>query len=135
MYWTDHDGGKIEKASMDGSYRTTLHSSGLHNVIGLTLDYQNQTLYWMEHRCYGRIERSSVNGTNRETIISSGLCYPWALSYFAGTLYLTERYYWSRRIHSVSVTQPITMNTIVSSLGYYPYDIKVITEEKQQIGG
>ena len=132
MYWTDHNSGRIEKASMDGSFRTTLHSSGLYNVIGLTLDYQNQTLYWMERRCYGRIERSSVNGTNRETILSSGLCYPWALSYYAETLYLTDRN--SRRIRSINVTQPITINTIVPSLSYYPYDIKVIAEEQQQIG-
>ena len=133
MYWTDHGRNRIEKASLDGSFRTTLHT-GLSGVLGLTLDYQNQTLYWTEHRCYSRIERSLVNGSNRETIISSGFCYPWALSYYAGNLYLTERYYWSRRIHSISVTQSITISTIVSSLGYYPYDIKVIAEEQQQTG-
>ena len=132
MYWTDTGRDRIEKASLDGSFRTTLHSTGLSNVIGLTLDYQNQTLYWMEHTYYGRIERSLVNGSNRETILSSGLYYPWAISYFAETLYLTE--YYNRRINSVSVSQPININTIVSSTGNYPYDIKVIAEEKQQIG-
>lgn len=132
MYWTDSGTDRIEKASLDGSFRTTVHSTGLSNVIGLTLDYQNQTLYWMENRCYGDIERSSVNGSNRETILSNRLCNPWALSYYAGTLYLTDRNY--RRIRSISVNQPLILNTIVPSLGYYPYDIKVIAEEKQQIG-
>lgn len=131
MYWTDTGTDRIEKASLDGNFRTTLHSTGLSNVVGLTLDYQNQTLYWMEYTYYGRIERSLVNGSNRETILGSGLYYPWALSYFAGTLYLTE--YNNRRIKSVIVTQPITINPIVST-GNNPYDIKVIAEEKQQIG-
>lgn len=135
MYWTDSGRDRIEKASLDGSFRTTLHSTGLSNTIGLTLDYRSQILYWLEHSYYGRIERSSVNGSNRETILSSGLCcYPWGISYFAETLYLTERYYWSRRIRSVSVTQPITINSIVSSLGGYPYDIQIIAEEQQQLG-
>lgn len=132
MYWTDSGRDRIEKASLDGSSRTLLHSTGLSNSIGLTLDYQSQTLYWVEHSYYGRIERSSVNGSNRETILNNGLPYPWAITYFAGTLYMTER--WNRRINSVSVTQPSTINRIVSSLGNYPYDIKVIAEEQQQIG-
>lgn len=135
MYWTDSGRDTIEKASMDGTFRTILHSTGLSNSIGLTLDYRSQTLYWVEHSYYyGRIERSSVNGSNRETILSRGLYYPWGISYFAETLYLTERYYWYRRISSVSVTQPITINSIVPSLGGYPYNIQVIAEEQQQIG-
>lgn len=131
MYWTDTGTDRIEKASLDGSYRTTLHSTGLSNVIGLTLDYENHTLYWIEYTYYGRIERSLVNGSNRETILSNGLYYPWGLSYIDGTLYLTE--YYHGRINSVTVTQPVTTNPI-ASIGSYPYDIEVIAEEKQQIG-
>ena len=132
MYWTDPGRDVIEKASLDGSTRTTLHSTGLSNVVGLTLDYQNQTLYWMEHTYHGRIEKSLVNGSSRETIFSGFYYrYPWGIAYFAGTLYLTERSH--RRINSVSVIQPITVN-IVTSTGNYPYDIKVIAEEQQQIG-
>ena len=131
MYWTDIHQGKVEKASMDGSYRTILHS-GVSNSYGLALDYESQTLYWVTYSYYGRIERSSVNGSNRETVISSGLHYPWGISYFAGTLYLTERY--NRRIRSVSVTQPITINPMVTSVAGQPYGIKVISEDQQQIG-
>ena len=135
MYWTDSGRDRIEKASLDGSFRTILHSTGLSNNIGLTLDYRSQTLYWSEYSYNGRIERSSVNGSNRETTLSSGLCrYPWGVSYFAGTLYFTERSWWYRRIRSVSVTQPITTNSIVLSLDGYPHDIQVIAEEQQQLG-
>ena len=135
MYWTDAGTDRIEKASMDGSSRTILHSTGLSNSVGLTLDYQTQTLYWVEHQYYNsRIERSSVNGSNRETILQSGLYYPWAVTYYNGSLYMTERYYWYRRISSVSVTPPITINPIVPSLGNYPYGIQVISEERQSTG-
>ena len=131
MYWTDSGRDKIEKASLDGTLRSTLHSTGLSNVIEITLDYQNQTLYWVEHTYYGRIERSLVNGSNRETILSSGLRYPWGITYFDRNLYLTE--YYNRRVISIAVTQPTTINPI-ASIGNYPYDIKVITEEEQQTG-
>ena len=131
MYWTDSGRDRIERASLDGTLRSTLHSTGLSNVIGITLDYQNQTLYWVEHTYYSRIERSLVNGSNRETILSSGLYYPWAITYFARNLYLTEFY--NRRVISIAVTQPTIINPI-ASIGSYPYDIKIITEEQQQTG-
>ena len=38
----------IERASMDGTSRTVLHSTGLASAYGLTLDYDSQTLYWTD---------------------------------------------------------------------------------------
>ena len=48
---------------MDGTARTVLHSTGLVTVYGLTVDYENQILYWADYS-NNRIEKSSTNGSN-----------------------------------------------------------------------
>jgi len=45
---TGGDVAKIERASMDGDARRTLHNTDLVWPNGLTLDYQNQVLYWID---------------------------------------------------------------------------------------
>ena len=60
MYWTDAGRDVIERATMDGNSRMILHSSGLTNALGITLDYDNQVLYWVD-RSLKRIESSAVN--------------------------------------------------------------------------
>ena len=115
---------------MDGNSRTILHSTGLSNVYGLTLDYQNQTLYWVDYS-NNRIERSSVTGSNR-VILRSSLRDPWGVTYHAGRLYWTDWYY--ERIYSILVTSPASITTITSSLGGNPNGILVTTEERQPLG-
>ena len=115
---------------MDGNLRTILHSTGLSNVYGLTLDYQNQTLYWVDYS-NNRIERSSVTGSNR-VILRSSLRDPWGVTYHAGRLYWTDWYY--ERIYSILVTSPASITTITSSLGGNPNGILVTTEERQPLG-
>lgn len=115
---------------MDGNSRTVLHSSGLSNVYGLTLDYQSQTLYWVDYS-NNRVEKSSVNGSNRFTIRSS-LRDPWGVTYHAGRLYWTDWYY--DRIYSISVASPSSVSTLTSWLGGNPNGIHVIAEERQPLG-
>lgn len=115
---------------MDGNSRTVLHSSGLSNVYGLTLDYQNQTLYWVDYS-NNRVERSSVTGSNRVTL-RTGLSDPWGVTYHAGKLYWTDWNY--DRIYSIVVTSPASITTITSSLGGNPNGIHVITAERQPLG-
>ena len=116
---------------MDGNSRTVIHSTGLSNVYGLTLDYQNQTLYWVDYS-NNRIERSSITGSNRVTL-RTGLRDPWGVTYHAGRLYWTDWYY--DRIYSIVVTSPASITTITSSsLGGNPNGIHVITEERQPLG-
>ena len=56
---------------MDGTARIILHSGGLSVVYGLTLDYENQILYWADYS-RNRIEMSFTNGSNRAVLTSSG---------------------------------------------------------------
>jgi len=64
LFWTDASTSnpKIERASMDGTSRTVLHSTGLTFPSGITLDYTSQTLYWIDAARL-RIESSGVDGS------------------------------------------------------------------------
>ena len=71
MYWTDWGTiPKIEKASMDGSNRSVIHSTNLIWPNALTLDYVSQVLYWAD-ASLNKIESSYVDGSNRRVIVST----------------------------------------------------------------
>ena len=116
---------------MDGNRRTTLHSTGLQAAIGLTLDYQTQTLYWVDYSL-NRLERSSVDGSNRR-ILTSSLTDPWSITFFRGILYWTDFRY--DRIYSFStVSSPASVLQVTSHLGTDPNGLHVVSEERQPLG-
>ena len=57
--------GLIETAWMDGTNRKTLVNQGLYWPNGLTIDYENNQLYWCDG-FYLKIERINLDGTNRK---------------------------------------------------------------------
>ena len=131
MYWTDVGTDRIEKATMDGNSRTIIHSSSLSNALGLTLDYQSQTLYWSDYS-YNRIETSDVNGLNRRTIVSN-LRDPWGITFYAGVLYWTDIYF--DRIYSYSVTSSsASVLQVTGSFGSNPYGLRVVSINNQPLG-
>ena len=116
---------------MDGSSRVTLHSGGLNTVYGLTLDYDNQILYWADYDS-NRIEMSFTNGSNRRVVTSSGITDPFAITYYAGRLYWTD---WSgNRIYTLSLSSPTVVTQVTGSLGQDPYGIHVVTKDRQPDG-
>ena len=116
---------------MDGTARITLHSGGLSNVFGLTLDYDNQILYWADYS-NNRIEKSFTNGSNRVVLTSSGITDPFGITYYAGRLYWTD---WSgHRIYTLSVSSPTIVTAVTGSLGQDPYGIHVVTKDRQPDG-
>lgn len=109
----------------------TLHSGNLNTVYGITLDYDNQVLYWADYS-NNRIEKSFTNGTNRVVLISSGITDPFGITYFAGRLYWTD---WSAdRIYTLSVNSPSPVSQVTGSFGRNPYGIHVVTKERQPLG-
>lgn len=131
MYWTDVGSDTIERASMNGNSRTILHSTGLSNAYGLTLDYESQTLYWADQHL-NRIESSAVNGSDRQIIVSS-LRDPYGLTFYQGILYWIDTRY--RVIYSFSIeSSPSRVLTLTPNLGYLPYYIQVISEDRQPLG-
>jgi len=131
MYWTDISTTRIEKASMDGTGRTVLHSTGLSNAYALTLDYANQILYWASDG-YNRIERSSVDGSGRAVVGTYPYRYnPFTITYYNGRIYWADTYYY--RVYSTPNTS-VSITSVSSSLGYFPISIRVIAEQSQPEG-
>ncbi len=131
MYWTDYSANTIEKASMDGSSRTVLHSSSLSTPRGITMDYQAQTLYWVDSSL-DKIERSNTDGSNRVVLTSSNVQNPWGISVYSGNIYWSDTSL--LRILSAPLSSPTSYSYITSSLGYTPYGIEVFAKERQPTG-
>ena len=94
MFWTDWgDYPKIERASMDGdpSTRVTLVEGNIGWPNGLTLDYENKRLYWVEAK-FNEINSVDWNGHNRRMIFKDPnmLPLPFAVSYYNKELYWTD---------------------------------------------
>lgn len=89
MYWADWgDPAKIERASMDGTGRQILHSTGLSSPEAVTIDYTSQTIYWADY-VSGVIEYSNTDGTNRRRL-QSGLVSPQGITVFGSLIYWTD---------------------------------------------
>ena len=132
MYWTDWGTSpKIEKASMDGTLRTVIHSIGLVWPNGLALDYTTQTLYWIE-ASLDRMESSDVNGLNRRVLITAGIDHPYGIDVFQGKLFWTDDN--RRAILSAPVAQPNNSRVIVPNIRGAALVIKVVSLERQQPG-
>ena len=116
---------------MDGSPQSQaiLHDTTLSQPFSLTLDYDNQILYWADYS-RNRIEKSNADGSNRQLVTTSLVNDAYGMTYFDGRLYWTDLAY--NRILTLPVTST-TSSYLTGSFGDM-YDIKVTTEERQPLG-
>ena len=114
---------------MDGNSRMILHSTNMRDTYAITMDYQNQMLYWAD-RSLNKIESSNADGSNRRTLTTS-LRDPYSMSYYNGRLFWGDTYY--NRI----LTGPVTLSssgTILGRVSYDPHGIHVVSKETQPEG-
>ena len=106
MYWGSRgSSSKIEQANMDGSYRTTLVSSGLAWVNSLAMDSQSRLLYWCDAQL-DRIERVDLRGNNRALMLDLSFdMHPFGLILYSNVLYWSD---WnSQSIHKYNMTSSV----------------------------
>ena len=115
---------------MDGRSRTVLHSTSLSNPIGITLDYETQTLYWVDITL-NKIEKSDVNGSNRAVVTTTSIQNPYYITFYDGKLYWTDTYY--DRILSTTANTPSSV-TFVSTTLNAPYGIEAVSKDRQPEG-
>ena len=128
VFWTDWGNpSKIEKASMDGTNRQVIHSTGLVWPNDITLDYPARRAYWVD-AFLDRIEYSNYDGTGRMTLISD-LDHPFSLTVAGNLVFWTD---WSD--DSVRVAHK-TLNQGVGVLRDFlrdrPYGIVSVTPDRQ----
>ena len=95
MYWTDWGShAKIEKADMTGKRRVILVGTSLRWPNGLTLDEDQNRLYWVD-ASYHKLEYLNLINNHRVTLIDSSvvLPHPFGLTLLADHLYWTD---WQR---------------------------------------
>ena len=120
----------IERASMDGTGRMTIHSKNFR-IIDFTLDYSTQILYWVN--LTGHVESSNIDGTSKR-LLKRFTQSVYSVDFFGSNLYIA---------HYSSVVQvPImmanttqTINNFISiCTGRASAVIKVISEARQLPG-
>ncbi|XP_072435639.1 low-density lipoprotein receptor-related protein 2a isoform X3 [Chiloscyllium punctatum] len=129
MYWTDWGTNpKIERATLGGSFRIPIINTNLVWPNGLTIDYEDQKLYWADGSLR-KIERCSLTGTDREVIVSTAI-YPFAVTLYDEYLYWTD---WNTRsIYRVNKHDGADQTVMIQNLPNRPMDIHVMSENKQQ---
>ena len=131
MYWSDWgDVATIERASMDGQARQVLHNTQLVYPNGLTLDYQNQVLYWID-ASLDKIESSNVDGTNRQLITTFVLpvYHAFSMSFFNNILYWSD---WGTDLILSMFTNGTSLTRLLSEFSY-PTGIEVVSKSRQQL--
>ena len=114
---------------MDGTSRQVLHSTGLVWPNALTLDYDNQILYWMDAN---RLESSNADGSNRRFLSTTRIFHPFGITFFQNRLYWTD---WTlNSVLSAPVNRPTAVSVVISNLRLDPMGISVVSVERQPAG-
>ncbi len=131
MYWTDWGAiPKIERASMDGSNREVLHSTGLTWPNALTIDYADQRIYWAD-ASLDRIEYSNVDGSGREVLETedNGLGHAFSMTLDKNILYWTELSDFS--VYSTHKLLGANIVPVYESLIFTPLGISAVSASRQ----
>lgn len=112
---------------MNGENWTVLFDTGLREPYGLTIDYDQQMLYWIDAN-HDQIERSSVDGTSRRLVVSRGIYNPFGISVYRNTVYFTDE-----GVFSVSVSGG-SVSTVFDSTCADTVGIEVASIERQPSG-
>ena len=125
MYWTDWGiNPRIEMASMDGTSRQAIITSGLGWPNGLAIDLTLGRLYWADAKL-DKIEESDLAGENRKVILNTTGIHPYGLAFYKGHLYWTD--WQSKSVNRINRTGGV-VEVLVSGL-QTPMDIHVYDED------
>jgi len=133
VYWSDWgEHSRIEKAGLDGSHRQSLISTDIQWPNGLTIDYSNDRLYWVDAKQH-QISCSDLNGGSRVVVLTSYeiLKHPFAISVFEDFVYWTD---WeTETIHKANKFNGNNPENVAVSL-YSPMDVHVYHALRQPNG-
>ncbi|KAL2303465.1 hypothetical protein Nmel_008733 [Mimus melanotis] len=128
MYWTDWgETPRIERAGMDSSMRKIIVDSDIYWPNGLTIDLDEQKLYWADAKL-SFIHRANLDGSFRQKVVEGSLTHPFALTLSGDTLYWTD--WQTRSIHACNKRTGEKRREILSAL-YSPMDIQVLSPDRQ----
>lgn len=135
MFWTDWgQTAKIERAFLDGDERRTVHTAGLSQPNGITIDYAAQKIYWSDSDL-DKLEYSNYDGSERTILetAADGLYHPFSLSIVDDLLFWTDwetnYLYYTHKEHGdtegLGVFQPLAHFTST------PYGVEALNDNRQ----
>ncbi|XP_063285770.1 low-density lipoprotein receptor-related protein 2 [Pelobates fuscus] len=129
MYWTDWGTiPKIERATLGGNFRTVIVNTSLVWPNGLTIDYEEQRIYWADARLQ-KIERCFLTGANREVVVSTAI-HPFAMTLYDQHIYWTD---WNTRsIYRANKHDGSDQIIMIQNLPQRPMDIHILSNKKQE---
>lgn len=112
---------------MDGQNRMTLVSTDLSAPYGITIDYVEQKIYWVD-AALDKIEYSNMDGSGRVTLMilppGGNLGVPYSLTLEGDFLYWTE---WvNNAIYSVHKTEGGNVSLVLGGLPVNPLGIQTV---------
>ncbi|XP_048876028.1 low-density lipoprotein receptor-related protein 1B-like isoform X1 [Brienomyrus brachyistius] len=128
MFWTEWGQTPcIGRARLDGSDQVMLVNSGIAWPNGISIDYEENKLYWCDART-DKIERINLeNGQSREIVLSSSGLDMFSVTIFGAYIYWSDRAHANgsiRRGFKSNATEALTMR---SGLGIGLKDVKVFS--------
>ena len=91
LFWADWGTpSKIERSRLDGSERVDIVNSDIVWPNGVTIDYEENILYWCDaSRKY--IGAVNLDGSGRRTVLQNQIDAPFAITVYEDYLYWTDR--------------------------------------------
>nr|XP_022289400.1 low-density lipoprotein receptor-related protein 4-like [Crassostrea virginica] len=129
LFWSDWGFfPKIEVSDLLGLNRRTVVSDNLIAPRGMTIDYQENLLYWVDS-IKNTIESVQFNGNSRRIIVSHAGAKFFGVAIFEKYLFATEQLDGHLRIYDKNTGK----GYINYQLGYIPYDV-IMYDESAQAG-
>ncbi len=124
------DPAKIESAELDGAGRTVVVDSKIVYPYGVTADYPNGHIYWVD-TYLDYIERADYDGRNRKTVLrGSPVQNLYSVSVFQNDLFVTS---WrDNSILRVDKFRPGNHSTVLRNLER-PFAISVFHRQRQPL--
>ncbi|KAG9261064.1 low-density lipoprotein receptor-related protein 1B-like [Astyanax mexicanus] len=123
---------RISRARLDGSEQMVLANSGISWPSGISIDYQENKLYWCDARM-DKIERISLeSGAEREIVLSAGGADMFSVAVFGSYLYWSDRNYANGSIRRSSKNDASNAVMVRSGLGLNLRDVKVFNRDREK---
>ncbi|XP_048744811.2 low-density lipoprotein receptor-related protein 4-like isoform X2 [Ostrea edulis] len=127
LFWSDWGFyPKIEVSDLLGLNRRTIVSDNMLTPRGITIDYKEKLLYWVDSQ-KNTIESVQFNGNSRRIIVSHAGAKFFGVAVFEKYIFATEQLDGHLRIYDKNTGK----GYINYQLGYIPYDIMMYDEESQ----
>uniref|UniRef100_A0A8C2AJW7 Low density lipoprotein receptor-related protein 1Bb n=1 Tax=Cyprinus carpio TaxID=7962 RepID=A0A8C2AJW7_CYPCA len=122
----------IGRARLDGSDQVTLVSSGIAWPNGITIDYEENRLYWCDART-DKIERINLEtGEGREIVLSAANVDLFSVAVFGAYIYWSDRAHANGSIRRGFKRDATDTVTIRSGLGVNLKDVKVFNKAREK---